>query len=430
MSKTINVTGTQDVTYVASAADTTYRFTASSDISVAIGTAIDATSGAKNRNIEIDGSVNADKGGGVEVGASGKGAGDLVIGATGHIEGLSGVFTLGVGQTIENNGTIEGSSVGLQTNGDNSVVSNAGSISSDDWGAAIVGTHSVLHNTGNIDGKMGGVNLAGEHGKLVNDFHIGSSVAGAAVRGWSDAVIINHADIDGVNGVSFLGDASSVNRIVNSGHLEGFYYAVAGSDGRDIVRNTGDIKGIVDLGDGNDVFKSSGTLDGSVVGGNGNDTYIVNDATIQMSEDLQGGRDTVRSSVSFTLADNFEVLQLTGKADTVGVGNAAGNRLIGNSGDNLLGGDAGNDHLTGHGGADTFVFKTGDNHDAITDFQVSGSDHDVAALLVGGIASFADLKSHMSQHGDDVLLTFDNGDSLTLRHVAMHDLKAADFSFS
>jgi Ca2+-binding RTX toxin-like protein len=98
--------------------------------------------------------------------------------------------------------------------------------------------------------------------------------------------------------------------------------------------------------------------------------------------------------------------------------------------DGLISGGASNDHLAGFGGADAFVFKSGNGHDAIADFQATGKHHDTAALLFDGIDSFAHLKDHMSQHGHDVVLAFDNGDSLTLHHVDMHELRAGDFSFS
>ena len=51
--------------------------------------------------------------------------------------------------------------------------------------------------------------------------------------------------------------------------------------------------------------------------------------------------DTVRASVSWELADNFENLVLAGTADLAGTGNAADNTLTGNSGANALDGAAG-----------------------------------------------------------------------------------------
>ncbi|MBN9982554.1 hypothetical protein [Rhizobium laguerreae] len=95
-------------------------------------------------------------------------------------------------------------------------------------------------------------------------------------------------------------------------------------------------------------------------GGGGGDTYIVDNANDKVDEAAAGsdGTDTVRSSVSFSLAASFgdvENLTLTGPASIDATGNGLSNILLGNSAANVLDGGAGDDTMRGGGGNDTYV---------------------------------------------------------------------------
>jgi Ca2+-binding RTX toxin-like protein len=79
-----------------------------------------------------------------------------------------------------------------------------------------------------------------------------------------------------------------------------------------------------------------------------NDLYNVTSALDRIVESVNGGMDTVRSSVSYVLPDNVENLVLTG----VGALNATGN-----GGNNVLRGNRANNTLDGQGGVDTAVFS-------------------------------------------------------------------------
>ena len=100
------------------------------------------------------------------------------------------------------------------------------------------------------------------------------------------------------------------------------------------------------------------TLDGGLGadvldGGTGDDTYVVDDAGDVLKD--RGGFDTVVASLSWTLANGFENLTLTGADDLVGIGNTAVNVLTGNDGNNTLDGGNGNDTLIGGFGADRLI---------------------------------------------------------------------------
>lgn len=88
-------------------------------------------------------------------------------------------------------------------------------------------------------------------------------------------------------------------------------------------------------------------------GGAGSDIYVVHSASDTVIEQVGAGTDSVRSDVSYVLANNVENLELTGSAVVDGTGNALANMITGNSAANVLTGLAGNDILNGAAGIDT-----------------------------------------------------------------------------
>jgi len=114
---------------------------------------------------------------------------------------------------------------------------------------------------------------------------------------------------------------------------------------------------------GNDVLTGdagANTINGmegadSMTGRTGDDTYIVDNVRDTVNELPGGGYDTVRSSVSYSLPDEVEVLELEGTANINATGNGQRNRLLGNAGDNRLDGGAEADDMAGRAGNDTYV---------------------------------------------------------------------------
>jgi Ca2+-binding RTX toxin-like protein len=164
---------------------------------------------------------------------------------------------------------------------------------------------------------------------------------------------------------------------------------------------------------------ANNTLDGaagadSMSGGAGNDIYIVDNAGDIVTENANEGSDTVKSSLSFTLGANVEKLTLTGTSGINGTGNSLANTIVGNSGANILTGGAGNDVLTGGSGNDTFVYKTGDGQDTITDFA-SGD--------IVNVTGYSAVQS-ISQVGTGVVVVFATGDQITFQNASVATVQA------
>ena len=98
---------------------------------------------------------------------------------------------------------------------------------------------------------------------------------------------------------------------------------------------------------GNDTITGGAQAD-TLIGGAGNDTYYVNNQSIVITEQAAGGTDTVISSISYSIAANANIENLTlttgGKTAT---GNA-GNNVLTSANTGLT------DTLIGGGGTDTF----------------------------------------------------------------------------
>ncbi len=135
---------------------------------------------------------------------------------------------------------------------------------------------------------------------------------------------------------------------------------------------TGNIgNNVLNGGDGLDVLNGGDGAD-TLIGGSGDDIYIVDSLTDTIIETSGGGKDTVESSVSYTLGNFNENLTLTGKLDISGFGNMLNNVVTGNSGDNILNGLEGVDTLIGGSGNDIYIVDT--DTDIIIENLKEGTD--------------------------------------------------------
>jgi len=151
---------------------------------------------------------------------------------------------------------------------------------------------------------------------------------------------------------------------------------------------------------GNDTMNGGAGAD-TLVGGTGNDLYSVDNAGDVLVELAGEGTDTVRSTVTWTLAAEFEHLTLTGSAAVNGTGNAEANILIGNAAANRLQGLDGNDTLSGAAGDDTLEGGAGD------DLYIVDSSADVVTELAGeGTDAVQSTASHtLSAEVENLTLT-------------------------
>lgn len=233
----------------------------------------------------------------------------------------------------------------------------------------------------------------------------------------TDTLDLTNYDRDGVT-VDLAAQTISLAGFVIAG-IE----AIVTGAGSDTVTNAGSASGgagddslsgtaaadVLSGGTGNDTLDGRAGAD-TMTGGAGNDVFIVDQADDSVQEGANGGIDTVRSTLSYTLGNDVttghvENLVLLGTAGLIGTGNRLNNTLtgtaqgdtlrgedgndtlIGLDGVNLLQGGAGNDRL--EGGADIDDLDGGSGADTMigglgTDFYTVDDAGDLVTEAAGG----------------------------------------------
>jgi Ca2+-binding RTX toxin-like protein len=141
---------------------------------------------------------------------------------------------------------------------------------------------------------------------------------------------------------------------------------LTGSGNNNLIGNA--LNNVITGNAGNNAINGGAGAD-SMSGGAGDDIYLVDTSGDVVTEAANAGTDTVRASISYTLAANVENLTLTGSTNITGKGNDLSNVLAGNSGNNTLIGGLGNDYYTLNRstGVDTLIDSdsTVGNHDQL-----------------------------------------------------------------
>jgi hypothetical protein len=292
---------------------------------------------------------------------------------------------------------------------------------------------AIVTNHGSLTGDAG--MIFDDAGSDITNFKSIDATTTGIASGAADTLIVNKAgaqilaDDQGILLTGGLGDESVIS---NDGLIKA---AVAIEDGSDnlTLTNTGKIVGDVILGDGDDFLDTrKGTIVGKIEGNSGDDTFMVSKSSTRIEEEMGGGNDTVFSTAKYHLDLNVDNLVLMGKKDLDGTGTKYDNHLTGNKGDNeLVGlngndtidGRKGNDTLEGDLGFDTFVFNTGGGKDHVSDFA-DGVDL-IKSNMVKTMTDFDNLI--IKQSGEDVVIDFGGGNTLTIDHFTKSDLTYGDF---
>lgn len=286
------------------------------------------------------------------------------------------------------------------------------------YGWATGGSDSSPSSNDTLNGNAGNDLL---HGGTGNDYLNGGSGNDTLKGGAGDDAYVVGSINDTVTEASNQG-IDTVNSYISwilGNNLENLTLK-----GSSAINGTGNAVSNIIIGNAanNSLYGQAGndTLDGALgidnlYGGAGDDTYIVDSTTDTITEDVLGGRDTIQSSVNYTLGNNLERLVLKGATGLIGTGNALDNNIDAMSGDNSLSGGDGNDRITagvdgsqgkdtlsGGAGNDTLSgangndyldggsgndFLTGDYYDPLTGYSdtlIGGTGNDT---LIGGVGS-------------------------------------------
>lgn len=333
-----------------------------------------------------------------------------------------------------------GTNATLQTNDTDTVDGGAGN----DTITAGYGADLLIGGLGDdsVSGGDGNDTIDGDHG---NDVLRGGNGADTIVGDDGDDSLF------GDTGADYLsGDAG--NDVINGGSGAD---TLVGGDGDDSM-NGGTGADTMDGGAGNDTmvggdgndhlegWADSDRLDGglgndTLWGSVGNDTLIGGDGSDVLNgeednDSLNGGtgNDTLSGAAGDdTILGGAGVDSITG-----GVGNdsidggsgsdningGAGNDIIvGGIGSDTLNGGDGNDTMNGGSGSDTFVFSADHDSDVINGFQNNIDTLDLRG--VADIDTWADLLEVAEQVGNNVVITFEDDDSVTINNFTLANLR-------
>ncbi len=205
--------------------------------------------------------------------------------------------------------------------------------------SGLAGNDTLTGNAG-IDTLDGGLDADTMAGNAGNDTYVVDNVGDVVIENASEGTDLVQASINHTL-------STNVENLTLTGIAD--------------INGTGNtLANLITGNSGNNIIDGGVGVD-TMIGGLGDDTYIVDNSSDVITENINGGTDSVLSGVTYTLSANIENLTLTGTANINGTGNVNNNLILGNSGANTLSGDAGNDILDGGLGADLLLGGVGDD---------------------------------------------------------------------
>ena len=296
---------------------------------------------------------------------------ESVGGAAGGVDDVIYVGTKGytLGPNVENLilAAASGDSFGTGNALDNTITGNDGSnrlvgmAGNDTLLGGDFAIFNNIHNT--LDGGVGADSLVG--GGSFNDYFVDNTkdVVDASKGAFAFDTVHSSVSFElRENGVTVLGEVehlalTGTNAINGTGN--GFDNIITGNGAANLIDGGGGADELAG-GAGNDKLfggddgdsLSGGAGADTMEGGAGGDTYFVDNAKDVIRELAGTEFDVVLASINYTLPENFEQLDLVGKA-TVATGNAVDNVVGANILSSKLFGLGGSDTLLGQDGADT-----------------------------------------------------------------------------
>jgi Ca2+-binding RTX toxin-like protein len=264
--------------------------------------------------------------------------------------------------------------------------------------SSIKGSFSLSGNTNTIAAGSTSVSISGTLSSYDEKYKDGSYVKVSGNLNYNGSTEIGYALLSDAS--NFAGDDTIKLTLPNTIYDD---INIASGLGNDTITIEGGGSHLsINAGGGNDVISLKGGYH-YANGGTDNDTYIINNVTDTITEDSNAGIDNVQSSISYTLANNFENLTLTGKTAINGTGNDLDNTLTGNAAANVLNGGGGNDAMIGGKGNDTYYVDA--TADVVSEAANAGTDAIITTLSTYSISALTNIENLNYSGSSDAILT-------------------------
>jgi hypothetical protein len=318
----------------------------------------------------------------------------------GSVFGFHAVNMTTTGETFVNYGDVSGDIIGVFDTAGGNVISNYGTIEGPDESLDVAGGDTVT-NSGVMDGAIAFTGTGtGAPTSLTN-----SGTITGALNSPVSLAIDNTGLWNGQAGSTGpLFDLTASGDVIANSHAGTIDGAITLVSGGDTLRNAGSIEGaIVFSGRGvTNTLTNSGEITGNITV-DGRKSTIINSGQIT-------GNVALRASNTLTNTGVIHGAVTLGASDTITPGDITGAITASTS--------------------DLFAFSGSFGHETINSFIAgTGSTHDTIQFAANDFSTFAQVQAASTQRGSDVVIKLDGTDSISLDHVTLSSLVAADFKF-